>query len=294
MKGNLKTLQQRIRTVASTKKVTNVMKMIAASRFKIFHKMLIDAQKYDAQILKMISRYFVVSKNFTSSFNIKLTEKRKSGKTLLICISSDRSLCGNFNTSIVNYVNFFLEKKTEDEIEIIAIGAKINKFLKSKWPNIKCESYTGINVKEVEYANLSSIINKIVDMFLNEDIQSVQMIFSRFINSVKNIMTCEQLLPLYFPNDDELNENDIEEYEPNAEVIIDKLVMWFIRGRFYLNVLHSHTGEQCTRMMAMDNATRNAEEIGANLLLTRNRIRQAGITNELLEIISGAESMKKN
>lgn len=219
-------------------------------------------------------------------------------KILLIVTSSDRGLCGNFNGSLIKTSKVKIEKLRAQgkTIKIITIGKKAKESLKSFCGDNIIYSANGMKGKQVEFSEADEIGKIVIDLFEKGEIDSAEIIYSKFVNPLVQIVTPKSLIPLEISeveaNDN--NKNDVKavyEYEPDEEHILKSLLPRNISVQIFTSLLENSASEQGARMTAMDNATRNASEMINKLTLQYNRTRQANITRELIEIISGAEAL---
>ena len=296
---SLKDLRNRINGVISTKKITTAMKLVAGARLK------------RAQIAATTSRPYVVKmqeliNNITSSVkNIetlpKIIKGSESNKIhLIILITSDRGLCGGFNTAIAR-----LAKKRINEllnsnkiVQILCIGKKGYNQLKREYKDLIIDTIIlPYKSNKVDYEFAQKISHRILMMYENDKFDFVSIIFSLFRSPLKQEPQLKQIIPVLnndentTKNSDESRDKKIYEYEPEEEYILKNLIPHNISIQIYRGLLENAAGEEGARMIAMDNATRNAEELIDVLRLNYNRSRQAQITKELIEVISGAEAV---
>jgi len=296
---SLKDLRNRINGVISTKKITTAMKLVAGARLK------------RAQIAATTSRPYVVKmqeliNNITSSVkNIetlpKIIKGSESNKIhLIILITSDRGLCGGFNTAIAR-----LAKKRINEllnsnkiVQILCIGKKGYNQLKREYKDLIIDTIIlPYKSNKVDYEFAQKISHRILMMYENDKFDSASIIFSLFRSPLKQEPQLKQIIPV-LNNDENTTKNSVEsidkeiyEYEPEEEYILKNLIPHNISIQIYRGLLENAAGEEGARMIAMDNATRNAEELIDVLTLNYNRSRQAQITKELIEVISGSEAI---
>ena len=296
---SLKDLRNRINGVISTKKITTAMKLVAGARLK------------RAQIAATTSRPYVVKmqeliNNITSSVkNIetlpKIIKGSESNKIhLIILITSDRGLCGGFNTAIAR-----LAKKRINEllnsnkiVKILCIGKKGYNQLKREYKDLIINTIVlPYKSNEVDYEFAQKVSHRILMMYENDKFDSASIIFSLFRSPLKQEPQLKQIIPVLNNDEnttktsDESRDKKIYEYEPEEEYILKNLIPHNISIQIYRGLLENAAGEEGARMIAMDNATRNAGELIDSLTLNYNRSRQAQITKELIEVISGAEAV---
>ena len=296
---SLKHLRNRISGVKSTKKITSAMKLVAGARLKRAQIAATTSRPYVAKIEGLIN-------NITSSVqNIenlpKIVKGSESNKIhLIVLITSDRGLCGSFNTAMVK-----LAKKRINEllnsnkiVKILCIGKKGYNQLKREYKDLIINTIVlPYKSNEVDYEFAQKISHRILMMYENDKFDSASIIFSLFRSPLKQEPQLKQIIPV-LNNDENTTKNSVEsidkeiyEYEPEEEYILKNLIPHNISIQIYRGLLENAAGEEGARMIAMDNATRNAEELIDVLRLNYNRSRQAQITKELIEVISGSEAI---
>ena len=297
--SSLKDLRNRINGVISTKKITAAMKLVAGARLKRAHIAATASRPYVAKLEEIIN-------NITSSVqNIEIFPKIVKGSEsnkihLIVLITSDRGLCGSFNTAMVK-----LAKKRINEllnsnkiVKILCIGKKGYNQLKREYKDLIINTIVlPYKSNEVDYEFAQKISHRILMMYENDKFDFVSIIFSLFRSPLKQEPQLKQIIPVLnndentTKNSDESRDKKIYEYEPEEEYILKDLVPLNISIQIYRGLLENAAGEEGARMIAMDNATRNAGELIDSLTLNYNRSRQAQITKELIEVISGAEAV---
>ena len=297
--SSLKDLRNRINGVISTKKITAAMKLVAGARLKRAHIAATASRPYVAKLEEIIN-------NITSSVqNIEIFPKIVKGSEsnkihLIVLITSDRGLCGSFNTAMVK-----LAKKRINEllnsnkiVKILCIGKKGYNQLKREYKDLIINTIVlPYKSNEVDYEFAQKVSHRILMMYENDKFDSASIIFSLFRSPLKQEPQLKQIIPV-LNNDENTTKNSVEsidkeiyEYEPEEEYILKNLIPHNISIQIYRGLLENAAGEEGARMIAMDNATRNAEELIDVLRLNYNRSRQAQITRELIEVISGSEAI---
>ena len=291
--ANLKDLRNRIDSVKSTRKITQAMKMVAASKLRRAQEVAESARPYSEKL-----------SNIMSSLNLSLKDSEISPAMLkgnldnkiklILVVTSDRGLCGAFNSSIVRKVkNQIVELESENiSTKLICIGKKGAEILKNIYGE-KVISTFEVTGKENNLFNLADKIgSEIIQRFENDEFGSCSIIYNRFQSAISQIVTEQSIIPCEIHEVEESeDENVFFEFEPEEHILLDELLPKNISIQMYKSILESNAGEQGARMAAMDNATRNAGEMIDRLTLSYNRQRQAIITRELIEIISGAEAL---
>ena len=294
--ASLKDLRDRINSVQSTKKITSAMKLVAGARLK---KAQIEAE-YSRPY---VNRMQTIIDNVTSNVNMENAPEIIKGKEnnkihLIVLMTSDRGLCGGFNSAITKLAkkkvkNLLNSNKT---VKIFCIGKKGLDHLKREFNELIIDSIPISSQKRIDYEFAAKISNKILLMYENEEFDVAHTVFSLFKSAIKQEAQLKQIIPVLesdenISNKDEKNDDAIYEYEPEEEEVLKNLVPQNVAIQIFSGLLENAAGEQGARMTAMDNATRNAGELIDTLRLNYNRSRQAQITKELIEVISGAEAV---
>ena len=292
--SNLKALKNKIDSVSSTKKITLAMKMVAASKLRRAQESAESARPYSDKIAKIMSSLAFSLKDSEVSLDLLLGNK-KSSIHLIIAVTSDRGLCGGFNSSIVRAVKHKVKelKDADTEFRIICIGKKGADVLKGVYGDSIIISNT-INDKNT-FALAEDISSELVKKLEGNEFGTCSVIYNQFKSVISQIVREQSLIPCSINIEENENKEDSNivnfEFEPDEKEILSELLPKNLAIQIYKAILESGAGEQGARMAAMDNATRNAGEMIDKLKLSYNRQRQAIITGELIEIISGAEAL---
>ena len=289
---SLKDLKIRINTVKSTQKITSAMKMVASAKLKRAQEKAESGRPYATKMSSIVST--LASKVNSESGPKLLFGNNENNRVLLVAISADRGLCGGFNNNISKEIRKRVNdlEKDNKEVKLILVGRKVGTVLKREMGDRIIGSFTGIQGDNLSFSKISPITLQIISLFEDDKIDSVEMYYNRFRSVISQVVTKKQLIPADVNT--ETPDNDEEstyEYEPEEEMILDHLLPRNLSTQIYSALLDSSAGELAARMTAMDNATRNAGELIDRLTLEYNRTRQAFITKELIEIISGAEAV---
>ena len=297
---SLKDIKTQINSVGSTKKITSAMKMVAASKLRRSQEKAEAARPYSSRLEEMLSS--LVSSPASGEGVIKLlTGTGNDESYIIVPVSADRGLCGGFNSS-VNKETFKLVKSLESEnkkVQILPVGKKSRDFFNRLMKDKIVESFVDMNVSSNGYDAALNISNKLQELYFEGRFDKCILVFNKFKSAINQEVTQQQLIPLDISNsleekqtsEENLKANAIYIYEPDEETILQDLLPKNVSIQIFKVLLESDAGEQGARMAAMDNATRNAGEMIDSLTLKYNRTRQAFITKELIEIISGAESV---
>ena len=289
---SLKDLKNRIGSVKSTQKITSAMKMVAAAKLRKAQEQAIASRPYCSSMEKIVSS---LAKKLIDNAPDLLRGKKEIKKQLLVVFSADRGLCGGFNGSISRAVKSEVKKANDLGIEtkLLFVGRKSADTLKKDFQQNIVEVITGNSTNPI-YSDALSIASKIVSLYQNNEFGSCKIIFNKFISAITQEVTIKSLIPIETNNEETSNNNQVNsvyEYEPTEEVILDELLNKNIATQLFSAQMESTASELAARMTAMDNATRNAGDLIDRLTLLYNRTRQAFITKELIEIISGAEAL---
>jgi F-type H+-transporting ATPase subunit gamma len=294
---NLKDIKNQIKSVGSTKKITLAMKMVAASKLRRSQEKAEAARPYSSRLEEMLSS--LASSAISGEGIIQLmTGTGKDESYLVVPITADRGLCGGFNSSInrdtVQYVKS-LEAEGKS-VKLLTVGKKSRDFFNRIMKDKITESFADLGSSGVGYDIAQEISNKIQDMYFDGQFDKCIIVYNKFISVISQDVTHQQLIPLDISSsekklDEKEKDISIYTYEPDEESILKDLLPKNVSIQIFKVLLESNAGEHGARMAAMDNATRNAGEMIDSLTLVYNRTRQAVITKELIEIISGAESV---
>ena len=294
---SLKDIKTQINSVGSTKKITSAMKMVAASKLRRSQEKAEEARPYSSRLEEMLLS--LASSPSSGEGVIKLLSGTgKDENYLIVPVNADRGLCGGFNSSI-NKESFKLAKSLESQnkkAQLLPVGKKSRDFFNRIMKENIVESFVDNNVSISGYESALKISNKIQELFFNGSFDKCILVYNKFKSAISQEVTQQQLIPLDVSSakdkDTKANsDNSIYTYEPDEETILRDLLPKNVSIQLFKVLLESDAGEQGARMAAMDNATRNAGEMIDSLTLKYNRTRQAFITKELIEIISGAESI---
>lgn len=286
---SLKDLRNRISSVKSTKKITSAMKMVAAAKLKRAQNNAEKTRPYAKKMSEIVNSLVKNQKSKKFKFG-----ERKTKNVLLIICSADRGLCGGFNGSIIK----FSKKLTSEilnkglKINYIFVGKKAYFSLKRMCKDSILKNFTDIANPTIEFELAGEIRDKILELFLDNTIDECHLIYTKFQSAISQNVQSIQLLPLKEQMTDGSPSNSQSyDFEPDEEVILNEIIPKNIAIQIHTALLENLASEQGSRMTAMDNATRNANDMIDNLTLFYNRSRQALITKELIEIISGAEAV---
>lgn len=296
--ANLKEIRNRISSVKNTQKITRSMKLVAASKLRKAQDRIIKMRPYSLKLSEMMANIISASEGDVS---VEYGKSRPIESVLLVLVTSDRGLCGGFNSNVAKMTRHLIAEKYATQVAagkltVMTIGKK-------GFDGIKKESNITINtdnqelLQDLTFDKTAAVAEAIMEAFSNKTYDVIEVAYNRFKNQITQIPTVEQFLPIQKLEVEEKSEAEkaiLPDYtfEPNQEEIIEELVPKILKTQFFRYVLESNASEQGARMTAMDNATENAEELIRELKISFNRARQAAITTELTEIVSGAAALK--
>ena len=294
--ASLKELRSRITTVKSTQKITSAMKMVAAAKLRRAQEQAEAARPYAERMDRMLGS-LAGSLKGRAGVSPMLAGTGSEQVHLLVVISSDRGLCGGFNTSIVRKTRqMALDLRGEGKtVKILCVGRKGRDQLRRDLGDLIVESYTDVGRRRLSFDDADEIAGKVTELFDAGEFDVCTMIYNRFKSVISQIVTAQQLIPFAPPEGEDGADNAgsaaVYTYEPDEAEILQDLLPRNLAVQVFRGLLESAASEHGARMSAMDNATRNAGDMINGLTLTYNRTRQAQITKELIEIISGAEAL---
>ncbi len=283
---NLKEIRNRISSVTSTMKITSAIKMVSAAKLKKAQDAITAMKPYSEKLNELMASFSGVISSSSISY---LASERPVKKVLIVAIASNRGFCGAFNSNIIKQVKTIMsdQRFSSASFEFIVIGKKVNDIL-SKTETISQNSSDIFD--DLSYDSSSLIVDKIIEDFADEKYDHVEMIYNSFKNAANQIIKSEQFLPIVNNSSEETLQDYI--FEPSMESIVSVLVPKSLKIQLFKALRDSFASEHGARMTAMHKATDNATELKDELVLTYNKARQAAITNEILEIVSGAEALK--
>jgi F-type H+-transporting ATPase subunit gamma len=289
--ANLKDLKTRINSVKSTQKITAAMKMVAAAKLRRAQEAAESGRPYADRIRRVTAN--LVAKADVNSAPALLVGNGKSATHLLVVLSADRGLCGGFNGSITRQTRAEVTRLQNEgkTVKLLMVGRKSADALRREYGKQFIDRLEGIQGTSVSFSDASSLGDKICSGFEANDFDVCTMIYNKFVNAITQEITLTRLVPAEISAADESDTSINYEYEPEEDELLDRLLPRILSTQLYSALLESSAAELAARMTAMDNATRNAGDLIDRLTLVYNRTRQAAITNELIEIISGAEAV---
>jgi len=283
--SGLKEIRNRISSVSSTMQITNAMKMVSAAKLKKAQDSITATLPYSNKLSDLVKN---ISASIDSVDSNPLFAKREVKSPLIIVITSNKGLCGGFNSNIIKEVYNISSQYGTKKPDLLTIGKKGNDILKKKFSVISSHNdlYDAFS-----YSNVRSIANDIMGLYTEEKYDEVILVYNHFKNAATQTIIKEQFLPIAENSDEDLSTQGDYIFEPNREKILNELIPKTLSIQLFKSISDSIAGEHGARMTAMHKATDNASELRDQLKLTYNKARQTAITNEILEIVGGAEAL---
>jgi len=282
--ANLKEIRNRISSIASTMQITSAMKMVSAAKLKKAQDAIVKMRPYANKLTELLQNLSANAEDLQSVY----TEQREVKKMLLVAITSNRGLCGAFNTNVIKEVRRISKEQYADkEVSVYAIGKKGHDILSKNFEIIanKSDIFDTLN-----FENVNIIAEELMTLFVEGNFDKIEFVYNRFKNAATQLLEVEQFLPLV-PTVSESSSSVNYIFEPNQKDIVSVLMPKSLKMQLFKAIRDSYASEHGARMTAMHKATDNATELRDDLLLTYNKARQAAITNEILEIVGGAEAL---
>jgi F-type H+-transporting ATPase subunit gamma len=292
--ANLKEVRNRIASVKSTQQITKAMKMVSAAKLKRATDAIVQLRPYANKLADILANLSASIEDGSSPY----LQEREPVRVLVVVVASNRGLAGAFNTNAIKTANVLIAEKYSAQLKagnvsIVAIGKKAQEFYQRRKYNVIGNNNEIFNA--LNFENVSVVTESIMKGFMHGDYDRVELVYNQFKNAAMQVLKTEQLLPV--PKaEKKVNATSSVDYilEPSKEEIVEQLIPKNIKTQLYKAVLDSHASEHGARMTAMDKATDNAGELLRNLKLSYNQARQAAITTELTEIVSGAAALSSN
>ena len=289
---NLKDLKNRIESVKNTRKITKAMQMVAAAKLRRAQDAAEASRPYSERFNSVLAS-LAASVGSSEGAPRLLRGTGKQDVHMLVVMTAERGLCGGFNSSIAKLARSHAVKLKENgkQVKIITVGKKGRDAIKRDLGEYFIEHVDLSEFKSIKYVNAQSIAKALLSRFDDNEYDVATIFYSKFVNVVTQIPTVQQIIPASFDDQSSASDKTIYDYEPDEETILADLLPRGVATQIFSALLENGASEQGARMSAMDNATRNAGDMIDKLTIEFNRSRQAVITNELIEIISGAEAL---
>ena len=288
--ANLKEIRNRISSVGSTMQITSAMKMVSAAKLKRAQDAITQMRPYASKLKEILT-------NLSASLDLSdnaYSEEREGGKVLIVGITSNRGLCGGFNNNVIKRVNELIQTDFRDQdVHVLCLGKKIKDVLK-RTDHFYTNDY--LSAREDVYAdltfeNISEIGEELMNLYKSGEFSKISVVYNQFVNAATQSVETEQFLPVLAPETEEGAQSGDYIFEPSKEEIVEDLIPKSLKVQLFKAILDSNAAEHGARMTAMHKATDNANELQKSLKLSYNKARQAAITNEILEIVGGAEAL---
>jgi F-type H+-transporting ATPase subunit gamma len=284
--ANLKEIRNRISSIGSTMQITSAMKMVSAAKLKKAQDAITAMRPYSSKLTELLQN---LSATLDSDAGGAYSKQREVSKVLLVVVTSNRGLCGGFNSSVIKETTQNIATNYQDvDVDLLTIGKKGNDILSKSYPVIDARNDIFDNLT---YDYVSEVAEKMMKLYADGTYDKIEIIYNRFKNAATQIPQVEQFLPIK-PVEGDTNASADYIFEPSKEKIVLELIPKSLKTQLYKSVRDSFAAEHGARMTAMHKATDNATELRDELKLTYNKARQAAITNEILEIVGGAEALK--
>lgn len=288
--ASLKDIKKRISSVKNTQQITKAMKMVAAAKLRRAQDAAVSARPYAEKLHAVMSSLAQREDDDGHA----LLSQRGTGRALIVLMTADRGLCGGFNANVSKEAERFIRSNEQgfDDIDLMIIGRKGRDFLRNRVGEHITKVHEDIT-SDATYKTAQLIGQEVVDAYGSETYDAVYVIYNAFKSAIEQVVTVERVLPIQPKATEEIQENSVDYiYEPNRGEVLAQLLPKMVEVQIFRALLESNASEQGARMSSMDSASRNAADMINKLTLQYNRARQAAITKELMEIISGSESIK--
>jgi F-type H+-transporting ATPase subunit gamma len=280
-------LRRRIRSVKNTQQITKAMKVVSAAKLRRAQDRVIAARPYAQIIQRMLVNVAQAAMEQNQDEEIDLLARRPEKRILLLVVTADRGLAGAFNSNVIRTAAKFIAEHRESEVHLELIGRKGREFFKRRHSKITGE-YTTLFQKAVRYEDALEIARKVIDLFRKAEIDSVYVVGNNFKSMMASLMVTQRLLPVELP---EKQEQIDYIYEQPPGQLLEALLPRYIESQIFRAMLESDAAQHAARMTAMEAASSNASDVISSLTLRMNRVRQASITREIIEIVSGAAAL---
>ncbi len=287
--ANLKEIKNRITSISSTMQITSAMKMVSAAKLKRAQDAITQMKPYSNKLQEILGNLSATLDLSENAF----AEVREESNVLILAISSNRGLCGGFNNNVLKQVNQLISKEYKgSNVNILCFGKKITDSFRRSPLRIENDT-VGVNdiFSNLTFINAAEITENVIKLFLDRKFDKVVVVYNSFVNASVQDVKAEQLLPIVATVSEDAAVSNDYIFEPSKSEIVEELIPKSLKTQFFKALLDSHASEHGARMTAMHKATDNAKELKRSLTLSYNKARQAAITNEILEIVGGAEAL---
>ena len=284
--ANLKDIRNRIKSVKSIQQVTSAMKMVAAAKMRRAQENMEKSRPYSRRVAELLNMLIPeIDRSLMPELNV-----REVKKTLFVVVTADRGMAGAFNTNILREAHKAIDKAGQENSEIICIGKKSVGYFKNRNYPIAVEYVDFWN--DLEYSHAMKIGDEIISRYINGEVDQVQVVYNRFVNVARQEIRNETFLPMSYDSEAKDSEKNPDRlFDPSKDSVVKTIIPRYLNTQMWQFLLESNASEQAARMLAMENATSNANDMIKDLKLQFNKARQTAITTEMLEIVSGAEAL---
>ncbi|MEK6567726.1 MAG: ATP synthase F1 subunit gamma [Candidatus Omnitrophota bacterium] len=284
MLQSLKAIKNRIRSIENTRKVTSAMQMISATKLSRLDSRLVQNRPFARGIESILSNLLLGRQESLNPF----LEPRPSGERIVLClITADNGLCGVYNNNVIRQAEDFISHYGWDKVKLVIVGKKGWSYFKNYRESI-LHSYLGLSGRYSDKV-CEELLNNLTNLFLSKQADEIYFVYTRFKNALTNQVVVEKFLNIDIKPGEAKNEYIVE---PNISRVMEELIPEYLAARVRLALLEAFTSEHASRLVAMRTATENAKDLLNSLVLLRNKVRQASITREIIEIVSAAEALK--
>jgi len=284
--ANLKDIRNRIKSIKSIQQVTGAMKMVAAAKMRRAQENMEVARPYSSRLSELFdSIIHDIDRSLMPELNVRPVERK-----LFVVITADRGMAGAFNANVLKEAHKSIDEFGKEKSDIICVGKKAVSYFKNR-EYVSIKNYTDF-WNDLNYEDAIDIGSRMISLFTNKDVDQVHVIYNRFVNVARQEIDNDVLLPMSYDSEEENTETTRERlFEPSKDEVAKSLIPRLLNTKVWQYLLESNASEQAARMLAMENATSNANDMIKDLTLQFNKARQTAITTEMLEIVSGAEAL---
>jgi F-type H+-transporting ATPase subunit gamma len=286
--ANTREIRNRIRSVKNIQQITKAMEMVAASKLKRAQELVYAAEPYAEKLREIMSELG----DSVSTISHPLLEQRSVQRTCVVLMTSDKGLCGAYNANIINRALDFIRSLNQESVRLVVVGKKANDFYRKRPYEVL--KYWAFPTREVEFSFVAEVTRFLVEGYQKGDFDQVVLFYTKFKSAIATTPTQAQLLPIESSKSAEKTRmSALYIFEPDPEELMKKLLPKYLQNQVYLALIEAAASEHGNRMVSMRNATDNADEMIRTLTLNYNKVRQASITREILEVVAGADATAK-
>jgi F-type H+-transporting ATPase subunit gamma len=287
--ANLKEIRNRITSVGSTMQITSAMKMVSAAKLKRAQDAITQMRPYSEKLQEILSNLSATLDLSENAFS----DQREVKNVLILAVSSNRGLCGGFNNNVIKRVNVLLNEEYKGKnVQVLCLGKKVTDAFRRSLLRAENKAYGTEDIfADLKFNHAAEIAENVMKAYLSKQFDEVVIVYNSFVNAANQVVKTEQFLPIIPTVSEGSTSTGDYIFEPSKEEIVEELIPKSLKIQFYKSLLDSNASEHGARMTAMHKATDNAKDLQKSLKLSYNKARQAAITNEILEIVGGAEAL---